>query len=424
MKQLKIALVLTVLLVMAALVACGLPAARTATPDTSSALYTAAALTVQAQLNQPNVVYTQAAQTIAAQQTQGSSGAIYTQAAQTVQAAMTQTAGAPGNPPPAATNTPPPPAATNTPFNTAVPTNTQQPPVATTAAVPCDRATFISDVTYPDGTEVIVGTNFVKTWRIKNNGSCTWTSGYALIFDSGHAMNGPVTQQLTTGTVAPGDSIDISVNLKAPDQPGEYQGFWKLRNSAGATFGIGQNADKSFWVKIKAISSATATPSAQLHYDFTDKAPSAEWRNATIILPWGDPADDNPGVAAFIENAKLENNKTYAKVIATYPEHITDGIITGLFSAYTVIDGDHFRSGLGFRSDCGSGRVKFQLNYKDSGTVYLIKEWIETCDGSILLVDVDLSALKGKTVQFQLAVLADGTPNDDRPVWITPRIEK
>ena len=34
----------------------------------------------------------------------------------------------------------------------------------------------------PDNTEIAAGTTFVKTWRLKNNGSCTWTSGYSRVF--------------------------------------------------------------------------------------------------------------------------------------------------------------------------------------------------------------------------------------------------
>jgi hypothetical protein len=72
------------------------------------------------------------------------------------------------------TSTPPP---TLTPIipslTPVVPTSTPPP---TLTPVPCDRAAFVADVTVPDGTNFAPGTTFVKTWRLKNNGSCTWTT--------------------------------------------------------------------------------------------------------------------------------------------------------------------------------------------------------------------------------------------------------
>lgn len=132
-------------------------------------------------------------------------------------------------------------------------------PTATATEVPCDRATFISDVTVPDGADYAPGDTFVKTWRLKNTGSCTWTSSYDLVFHSGDAMNAPAAQQLTSGTVAPGGTMDVSVQLNAPNSDGTYKGFFRLRNGSGVIFGIGDNADVSFWVEIEVLS-ALADP--------------------------------------------------------------------------------------------------------------------------------------------------------------------
>src|SRR3990170_378646 len=60
----------------------------------------------------------------------------------------------------------------------------------------CDWAKFIADVTVPDGTSFNGSTPFTKTWRLKNIGSCTWTTAYALVFSSGEQMAGPLTVNL------------------------------------------------------------------------------------------------------------------------------------------------------------------------------------------------------------------------------------
>jgi subtilase family serine protease len=67
-------------------------------------------------------------------------------------------------------------------------------------------------------------------------------------------MNAPAEVQLTSGTVAPGGTLDVSVQLKAPNSEGTYKGFFRLRSGSGVIFGIGNNADVSFWVEIEVLS--------------------------------------------------------------------------------------------------------------------------------------------------------------------------
>ncbi|HOU43917.1 MAG TPA: NBR1-Ig-like domain-containing protein [Anaerolineaceae bacterium] len=165
----------------------------------------------------------------------------------TVEYLLTQSAALtpkpPATQPPTLSPTNPAPSATLPPLETATPT------VASTPIM-CDRGTFIDDVTVPDGTQFSPGTTFIKTWRLKNNGSCTWTSGYKLVFINGNSMEGPASVAFPA-SVAPQQTIDLSVTLKAPASDGTYEGFWMLENASGVRFGLGANADKQFWVKIK-----------------------------------------------------------------------------------------------------------------------------------------------------------------------------
>ncbi|HEY5119753.1 MAG TPA: NBR1-Ig-like domain-containing protein [Anaerolineales bacterium] len=132
-------------------------------------------------------------------------------------------------------------------------------PTASSTPVPCNAARFISDVTIPDGWEATPSDHFTKTWRLQNAGSCTWTSGYSLVFDHGDQLGAPATQQLTPGTVAPGGTVDVSVDLISPVTTGTYQGFFKLRASDSSLFGIGPAANDAFWVKIK-VTTPTLIP--------------------------------------------------------------------------------------------------------------------------------------------------------------------
>jgi hypothetical protein len=366
----------------------------------------------------PEVIYTSAAQTLIAQQTQAAAG--------TPIVISSQTAGVNTVAPTVpmvivATATPP------APTNTPLPTNTPVPPTATPIPIPCDRAQFVSDVSIPDNTEIGAGTTFVKTWRLKNTGSCTWTSGYALVFYNGDAMSGPASAPITNGTVPPGSTIDISVSLIAPTTTGTYKGNWRLRNSGGAIFGIGNNADQSFWVQIKSMAS-TPTPSPTsaytLSYDFIGRGPDAAWKNGSANLSWGDPPEDSAGVAVNVANVKMEDGKTYSSLLATYPQHISDGRIMGIYPAYTIQTNDHLRTRIGFKSNCGTSEAKFQIRYLEGATEVTVGEWTEKCDGNITSLDVNLSALVGHSVQFELVVIAVGSPDVYTSMWVSPRIER
>jgi hypothetical protein len=220
-----------------------------------------------------DIVFTAAAQTVEAQLTAAVSGS---------QPTATFT---PANP----TNTSP--APTNQPGSTLAPSLTPGPSEEPTEEIPCDRATFVKDVTFPDGTTVLGGEIFEKTWRLKNNGTCTWNASYSLIFDSGAAMDGPASVTLTTGTVAPDEEIEVTVQLKAPIDAGTYRGNWKLRNAAGVSFGLGPEADKVFWVEIEvAAPTPIPNPSSNLTYNTTHQCDGKE----TFVL-----GIENTGNVAF-----------------------------------------------------------------------------------------------------------------------------
>lgn len=372
----------------------------------------------------PEVIYTAAAQTLVAQQTQSAQGTPIVIASPTSGGAIASpTAPVVIQP----TNTSLPPTATLPPTNTPLPTNTPIPPTATPVPIPCDRGQFVKDITVPDNTEIAAGSTFVKTWRLKNNGSCTWTSGYALVFYNGDAMSGPASAPITSGTVPPGSTIDISVSLIAPATTGTYKGNWRLRNAGGAVFGLGSNADQSFWVQIKSVTptpTPSPTPAFNLSYDFITKGPDATWKNATSNIPWGDPPSDLAGVAVNVADRKMEDGVTYSRLLATYPQVIQDGMVLGLYPAYTIQASDHLRAKIGLRYDCGSGSVKFQIRYIEGQTEVQVGEWIENCDGTLTSLDINLAALVGHSVQFELVVLSNGSPIDDIALWVAPRIER
>lgn len=115
----------------------------------------------------------------------------------------------------------------------------------------CDQALpgVPIDVTVPDDTVMTPNQAFTKTWRLQNAGTCTWTSEYSLVWFSGDRLEAPLSIPIT-GNVPPGNSVDLSVDMKAPETTGTFQSNWKLSNPADTLFGIGPNGDAAFWVRI------------------------------------------------------------------------------------------------------------------------------------------------------------------------------
>ena len=133
---------------------------------------------------------------------------------------------------------------------TSIPSSAQ--PSATPAVVvstSCtDTAGFFGDVTIPDGTSFGQNVSFVKTWSIRNEGTCSWGPDYSLIFYGGDQMSGPLSVPLSA--VAPGEISNISVKLKSPSAGGEFTGLWELQNPAGKRFGVNSGGIDQIWVKI------------------------------------------------------------------------------------------------------------------------------------------------------------------------------
>ena len=109
-------------------------------------------------------------------------------------------------------------------------------PVASTpGSTAIDDAQLESHVNLPDGSEVRLGTRFVKTWAIRNTGSTTWAAGYELAFIGGEAMG--ETKAIPVGRVAPQGVVNCTVELIAPPAAGRAVGRWRMRNHRGEFFG-------------------------------------------------------------------------------------------------------------------------------------------------------------------------------------------
>jgi len=331
----------------------------------------------------------------------------------------------PTTPPPTVTGTPP----------TATPTRTPGPVTVPPSA--CDKAQFVSDVNVPDGTVMSPGATFTKTWRLKNVGTCAWSTSYQLVFFSGEQM-GAAASAAFTQNVAVGQTVDISINMTAPSVAGSYRGYWMFKNASGALFGIGAQANKPWWVDIRVSGPTvtpggptvtpggpTVTPSANIAYDFATNACAGTWYSGAGQLPCPGTDNDAKGFVLKVSNPKLESGSTDTRPgLITFPQNVQNGYIQGFFPPFKVQNGDRFRSVINCEGGATNCYVAFRLDYQ-TGTDPIRTFWgpfLERYEGKFYNVDVDLSSLAGKDVKFILTVLSAGVATGDRALWVGPQI--
>jgi len=224
-----------------------------------------------------------------------------TAAAQTVSAQLTQIGLA--SPTLPSTNTPVPPLATSTP--------TPPPPPPPTATPGCtDASQYVSDVTIPDNTRMTPGQNFTKTWRLRNSGTCTWTTSYDAVFVDGNAMGGPASVPLAA-SVPPNSTVDVSVSMSAPSSNGTFRATYRMRNAEDVLFGT------VFYVQI--VVGPTPTPTAGVYKTGKVTVNSSFTVDLDQITSPGTPNEDlwYEAVTAVERYLTPKNGATFKKMSST-----------------------------------------------------------------------------------------------------------
>jgi Ig-like domain from next to BRCA1 gene len=112
---------------------------------------------------------------------------------------------------------------------------------------PLDASQFVRDVTIPDGTLVMAGAHFVKTWEVQNAGKTVWDDRYLQCMDEElvvvSANDGaelsvsprlvPEVGRIPVPCTPPGGVVELSVRFKAPPIPGTCVSYWKSVYASG-----------------------------------------------------------------------------------------------------------------------------------------------------------------------------------------------
>ncbi len=300
--------------------------------------------------------------------------------------------------------------------------NTPTPPKGSPSAtldpsIPCNRASFLRDITIPDGSTLPSNTPFTKVWELKNTGSCAWTGAYQVIFNGGERMKGAESSPLLkSGEVKPGETVRVAVDLRAPDKDGKYKGSWRLQAADGTDFGIGEKALGNVFVDIEVTD----------FYSFADQTCSAEW--STNLGKLDCPMKDTsaPGSFAQLTDPTLETGKKETGAgLLVVPPASPDGYIVARYPPVRVPAQADFRAVIGCEPNSPQCYVKFKVTYTiDNGAEQLLGEWNEGFDSNTNQAIKDLNALRDKLVAFNLYVYVNGDPSSSRAIWFTPHLTR
>lgn len=115
-------------------------------------------------------------------------------------------------------------------------------PTATIETSPTPSCTniaeFVKDISLPANVAIHSEQSYGKIWQIKNVGTCTWTTRYALQFAGGDPLKSPEVVYLQQ-EVKPGETIDLKITIIGPINANTYNSYWMLQDEMGNRFGVG-----------------------------------------------------------------------------------------------------------------------------------------------------------------------------------------
>jgi hypothetical protein len=189
-------------------------------------------------------------------------------------------------------------------------------------SVDCENeAEFVEDVSIPDYTIIERGDQFVKIWRIRNAGSCTWSPTYQVAFSQGNPVEWQ--EMALAEIVSPGEETEVSITVQSPEVPGIYQAWWQLSDEQGQIFG------DQLGLLFEAPKAATDIPGygvieGEINY----------------------PANGNPAVDIYFLN--VENGDRFSMRTEQGWTHYSNAVPIGTYYVFSRVAGDTSDSGGGY----------------------------------------------------------------------------
>lgn len=152
---------------------------------------------------------------------------------------------------------------------------------------------FVKDVTFPDGTQVQPSSVFLKTWRIRNDGTHSWPDNVVLGCAGGDDLCDPEVA-LPVPPLAAGQEGEMTLQLTAPESTGRFVSYFRLKTGDGSHFG------QRLWADVRVVeedngwhvvNGVLADPGAERSSPAVPVGPAGSAEDAMVTDGNGD--DDN-----------------------------------------------------------------------------------------------------------------------------------
>jgi len=138
-------------------------------------------------------------------------------------------------------------------------------------------------------------------------------------------------------SVAPGQTIDVTVDMVAPRSSGFHRGDWALRNASGFVFGITTNANRPFWVEFCVSAHCESPPAPEIVLP-SPPPPEATLpeatESATLPAPGTASPEERPAITQPAPDAAAPV-ETEAPVQAAPPRQLRDIVSLSLGSDFS-----------------------------------------------------------------------------------------
>ena len=282
-----------------------------------------------------------------------------------------------------------------------------------------NRFTFLSDVTFPDGTMTLPRTRFDKTWYIQNCGSCAMTKQYKIVYVSGSEVSETKEYPLFSSdkVLKEGESAPVSVPLIAPEAKGKYSTSWAIKSPDGKVYGAG--ADGNVYL--------TSVFEVGGQYNFYENLSGAACSDNNGLFFCGS-SDRSAGRGAAYYNASptMESNYAGGQSILIAPPMVNDGVTRVAFGPVRVTRGTWLRSAVSCppNSPLCDNDVSLYIRPKDL-TEQFVASTHEVNDGFTSEWNIALSdyGYHDQDLTFIFEVKANGgVTADDLIIFMNPRL--
>jgi hypothetical protein len=305
---------------------------------------------------------------------------------------------------------------------TALPTSTATVAPPPAATIPCDAAEITGESEPRERAILKFGAKTNKIWRLKNIGACAWTTRY-ILSSKGGSLPSSDNLIFLSNAVAPGEVIEVSVPITAPNTYGFYQEGWVLLNANGQSVNVQNTSDSTLWIKIIASDAS---------YDLVNSACDANWLNSNARkMNCPGQTSDQAFIIPLPFNAPnsvyAEDGRNYAFGLLMWPGAQNDGFISGIYPPQTIHTNDHFYALVGCLYKDGGSRcnIRFQVSVKSTipgEPDKILTERSEIAEGSLNQLSADLSPFVGQNIQLILTVITNGPADYNQAIWVAPRI--